>query len=521
MKKFTVNLDLEDVSDKVKRWAEEELFHVHGYIYYKKKGRKITCFCGKCGSSWEGVTRLSDGLESNFERLIYAGHNWEATCEDCGNETHFKAAGVKKKIEKTWSSYCFIEQIDDYIVFRDYSVRQEIRPNEITIYEHTEISRLYLKWGVGSRKFVKLYSWARNGVGWYEQEKYIPDGGSNGKIYPPSLKKLDYFKYLPAYRAENCYFQTENIKRYYYAACKYPDFEFAVKKNLTFLVEVLKDRYGHGLNMNPKAKTPYDRLRINKERLKDFIEFGGSTEYLRAYQWERRTKKHYANEEIDAITNLLKGCSSKDLKVFARLCEHYSPAKIWKYIDRLVNTKIEGRYISKRFYLDYINMRDEMGYDIANSIYAFPKNCVEKHDELVRIKDAKRREERIREKEKQFANIAKSYKKHSKKLQYQRAGFIIRPAASAGEIIQEGATLHHCVGSSDTYMSEHNSGKGLILFLRPLNEPETPYVTVEISSDFKIKQWFGAYDKKPQEAKINKWLNAYIDNLKKKNKTIE
>ena len=51
--------------------------------------------------------------------------------------------------------------------------------------------------------------------------------------------------------------------------------------------------------------------------------------------------------------------------------------------------------------------------------------------------------------------------------------------------------------------------------LRTKEAPEIPYITVEINvKDRRIIQWYGAHDKKPDEDRMRKWLNAYVTRLK-------
>ena len=63
------------------------------------------------------------------------------------------------------------------------------------------------------------------------------------------------------------------------------------------------------------------------------------------------------------------------------------------------------------------------------------------------------------------------------------------------------------------YLNNHARGFSTILFLRPTAEKRVPFITVEIRG-FAIKQWYGAYDKKPMQKKIDKWLNKYLKALK-------
>ena len=64
-------------------------------------------------------------------------------------------------------------------------------------------------------------------------------------------------------------------------------------------------------------------------------------------------------------------------------------------------------------------------------------------------------------------------------------------------------------------MSKHNAGRSVILFLRKASEPDIPYITVEICGE-KIIQWYGAYDKKPEEKYFTEWFKTYTNELIKR-----
>ena len=65
------------------------------------------------------------------------------------------------------------------------------------------------------------------------------------------------------------------------------------------------------------------------------------------------------------------------------------------------------------------------------------------------------------------------------------------------------------------YLSSHSTGRSTILFLRDVKTPDIPYITVEIKGET-IKQWYGAYDKKPNKEYFDGWLNTYTAELKKR-----
>lgn len=69
--------------------------------------------------------------------------------------------------------------------------------------------------------------------------------------------------------------------------------------------------------------------------------------------------------------------------------------------------------------------------------------------------------------------------------------------------------LHHCVGG-DNYLEKHNRQESIILLLRFKEDIEIPYITVEMNPHtYKVKQWYGAHDKKPDEENMKRWIENY------------
>lgn len=64
-------------------------------------------------------------------------------------------------------------------------------------------------------------------------------------------------------------------------------------------------------------------------------------------------------------------------------------------------------------------------------------------------------------------------------------------------------------------MGKHNTGQTYILMLRFREEPDVPYITVEIDAkNPKILQWYGDKDRKPDRENMRKWLNTWLKKLK-------
>ena len=294
-----------------------------------------------------------------------------------------------------------------------------------------------------------------------------------------------------------------NIADWQQAYIKNPWFEAMIKLNLS---EIAYDKmfWGlHGMRTNGRAKTPWDYLKIEKRRMKELSQTPSESQVgaLRVYRLERMIGD-LGDLASDLIQYVL---TEKDLK---ELISYSTPEKIVNYL-RKQNGIDKAAWA--REYLDYLRMKKKLGYDMTDSIVLFPKDLKEAHNKAVIEIDEIAAEERRAEAEENFKEIRTRFKEADEVYHCESGAFIIRPAKSASEIVDEGRYLHHCVGG-DTYLSKHNDKESIICFLRAKDKPEEPYVTVELK-DGKIEQWYGYLDEKPDEKKVDRWLKRYVKTL--------
>ena len=158
---------------------------------------------------------------------------------------------------------------------------------------------------------------------------------------------------------------------------------------------------------------------------------------------------------------------------------------------------------------------------MTNTVYLFPRNLKEQHDAMVMEKEIRENEKYIEEMMKKYPKIATKAKTLDKRWGYQEGKFLVRAAASAAEIVLEGRTQHHCVGGErQGYMRKHNNDESYIFLMRRIDEPEKPYVTLELANG-KIHQWYGKNDSKNikgelDEKEVDAWLDSWLKAKKKK-----
>lgn len=305
-----------------------------------------------------------------------------------------------------------------------------------------------------------------------------------------------------------------------------PAIEMYCKMGLYKMARALSWKEGRIGDVNRKKDTLQGQLRLKKkEHINQIIKAHGDVNLLKALQFEEKQGYTWKQEQEEWIAETLDKGMKNRLK---HLLKYMTLQQLINRVEKYAKQKYEpvpegwksyGNYKRNviQEYDDYLSMREELGYDMTNSVFIYPRDLEQVHDQMVKESNARRDELYVKKKKKEFPNIAKRYESLCKRYQAAAEGYVIRPAKDAGEIIMEGRTLHHCVGG-DNYLSKHNRGETSILFLRKEKTPNTPYITIEIDGT-EIRQWYGAHDRKPEKKFFDKLLEEYtrqLENRKKK-----
>lgn len=487
------------------------------YIYYRRKGAYAICHCSECGARYEiRAVETGDMFQDAAMDIEKPERDKPTKCRNCKAKALYKPAG---KCKPEWHYEYVVSgerMTDDKFAIRIFDTRQIIRADHETVYDCMEVKRILLEKGKKPTRYEwnHCFGWIKSSCG--EQFRYF--------VHPRAfreVKKTGMFKYVPIEKSitnnfiDDCWFID-----YYIAAARYPDFEMILKMGLTEYADRLVHKYP--TNFNPRGKTIENRLRIYKSRIPDMIKTKGSRDSIVTFQLEKRLGQHWTDEDLeilkvmkenhydDKYITVLKYTSLKKFK------NYMIKQKMWPNPKDKWQKSSEKRNLRSTYY-DYLHMKEAEGYDMTDEITLFPKDIRRRHDEMVLEREKKLLDTRKKEVLKKYPKIKSKYKSLSEKYSAAAGGYIIRPAKDAAEIVVEGRVLHHCVGG-DNYLSKHNTGKSFILFLRPIESKDIPFITVEIK-DNEVVQWYGAYDRKPNENMFSKWLKTYCKELKKHEKT--
>lgn len=343
-------------------------------------------------------------------------------------------------------------------------------------------------------------------VGWYDEGvKYrydIRPHYNNGfwysakdKYYNPyaNIINLEYILTIPKYKYSEI-MNYEGVKILKYLRCyeRYPQAEYLIKLGLpnladkrTILALLERDKAFRRWIINNKdnPKLQYH----NAATIIQAYKTGNSFEDCKCFI--KRKSTLYANKD-------------KDLKPIKKLFRGKRLERFFNYIDE--------KKISYRQYLDYLNACNHLGLDMSLNKNAYPHEFKKWHDIRIDEYNSKRATIDAVERKEFYSEFAKIAHKYLSFENYENSEFVVFIAQSPAELIREGDFLHHCVGHMN-YDQKFVREETLIFFIRNINEPTTPFVTVEYSlSRKKVLQCYGDNDYPPTANVRNfvydKWL---------------
>lgn len=240
-----------------------------------------------------------------------------------------------------------------------------------------------------------------------------------------------------------------------------PQLELLTKLGLHHVViELLREGSLHGL-VNWRAKSPQKFFRLTKRDYRAWVEAGGYVHQLRLYQalsgditMERLMSFPVTREAPDRLPRI------------ANLARRYRlpMERVLEWLEDAERTQL---------WIDYVDMGRKLHLDFSRRDVLLPKDLAARHDAAAATLKLEENAEGL----KQYQRIKRElYQLYA----MEAAGYYIRIPETAAEIVAEGRALCHCVGG---YAPRHMEGKVAILFLRAVEDPDTPLCTIEMNRD--------------------------------------
>ncbi|GEO27047.1 hypothetical protein AAC03nite_28320 [Alicyclobacillus acidoterrestris] len=455
------------ISQDIVDYAREIVFLDSRYIFTRREGKRQYGYCTHCGKEFE-----TPGFR----------HGAKVVCESCGSLCTVKASGKGRK-----------SLIDEaYFVYYEKSV---VNPNAITargIYAVRDYR--------GDYRTVKtlietkaLYLFEPGNCVMYDRWMYYSD--SNGLRTDGNWRRLKSISSLfnsvmshkPCFCSYNSirtavqgtpfqYSTWEQYKhgdmvKFFGLAAKYPCVEYLTKLGMRGVVEAKLNGEKTYSAVNWCGKNPLKVLKMNKQEMNEVRSASVSVDpwMLHLRQLAKKDGSNLAFADIVRISREISEGYYNHLQVALK---RTSLGKLDSYLTKQLQLP-DAHFGSKGYVIstwnDYIRDCIQLGLDISNDTVKFPRNLYAAHQNTIK-------QIRVKADELLTAKITERCKA-LQKFRFEANGFILRPAESSQELIDEGKALHHCVG---TYAKRYAEGQSDLFVLRRAAEPDKPFYTMEI-----------------------------------------
>ena len=469
-------------------YCDDHVFST-GYLFFSKKGKdgRRTARCGVCGHE--------------FEPEQHVHHDLRGHCPACGRLSVYKAEWIKKGCQQD-SKICIAERVGGELLIRWSHVTR--------VYQWPKFEKRYLFSDyaynlhlTGKTKTV-LYSYYQGNWGWSRGRN-----GDNWRdrtfVYTGNLKEVFGEAYHGVSIPEVILPKEEmRLGALLSNLEKYPATEYLLKLGLT----ALADRAEH-LELPDDLKKPTFAgvLGVSKQLLPMYRSMNVTWfehQIIRAYG------KWVSEEELEELRMLdLTGCGVDDVSC---LLKTMSLTKFNHYFLKQKNESPDRRLsdlITK--YRDYIEMSTALGIDMSHKSVRFPPDIVVAHDRLLdRFKPVK-----DKALDDLFAKAVQPLYEEMRLPDFEWKKYCIILPQVRSDLIREGSSLNHCVGSREQYYKNHMAGTKMIFFIRQMGKREKPFVTMEVDMQtMHILQIYGFGDKAPAP-EVRKFAESYLRELEK------
>lgn len=456
-----------EVTKEIEGFVYENVLQHSEYAVMRKEGKGVIAYCTRCGQEFE-VDEIS--------------HNVSGMCPMCGADVISKNVRYGRRgLSFRTLFYTFEKSLisNKHIVCKAYEVWREGYQEYKKVETEYYLKAVYI-YGQGESVMLEKIGW----YGWNKRSSIFDISNIIGVYWNRINTWIDFdsfereakgipyeYSMLKEIHNYNSYRSNTYILKYLELFTKNNLVESIIKIGGAELVQARLDRKSCGNTVNWRGNTIYKILKIDKADLRELIKhkqyIRPST--LRVYQLAKNSKSKLNMDEIKDI-------EMKYSNVLYRLEEIIKSEKLEMVYRYLNKQKSKHDYYATHSgalieFADYINDLKYLGMDIKNKDVLFPRDLKIAHQKtLVQVE--------VKKDPEMAARIVKRYKTLSK-YSFKYKELEIRPVKDIGEIVTEGKSLSHCVG---TYSQRHAKGETNIFVIRKINEPDKPFYTVEIKS---------------------------------------
>lgn len=461
----------------IRNWLQKEVFPAHIFYYYKKGTKIQTGYCTHCHKNVE---------------LLSPRHGKEVICPSCGWKATAHAQGRKANVyDRTTALYLqkhgeelLVRVCKASVTYKDFHKPQVFVWENARFFVKADGKNLVNESYYYSYAFEKLTPWTKGMRPCFNRWAYYFEADTCGHIYTQNLTKVlqgtpwQYCQLKDYYLSDR---EPMAVTAYLREYLRHPTLEYLVKLRLYNLATfaVYGDR-GYSLGETP--------LNMDGRNIKEVL--GVGKQYLPLMQEvniDRSTfglMKKMLERSLPVDSRFLKWCQNNniyDVDNLERCFKYTSVQKMIRYLQEQSEDIVfaprlySGDTPVRRafdIYKDYMRFCEDLEYDLTDDFILFPRHLKDAHDRASEMFNKQKVE--IYDKK-----IAAEYAKWVEQYQMTKYGFTVLPPKSSSEIVDEGHVLHHCVGG---YVSRVANKECVILFLRDVKKPDTPFYTIEVKN---------------------------------------
>ena len=450
-------------------------------------------------------------------------HNRNGRCPKCRHKIVYKSLGKFRALEVRTEDIYLLQRCKDGVMLRTFwagikYLRERIDRPEQFYFEKRRLiydreGRLLRRYYYGFYK-QKYNRWIEGEEpNRYYDNYYYYKRNESGPVYGRTLPDLSRHELKNTGLREYLSLKKEvDPENYLSILEKRPELERIAKGGLACLAEEYIKSSLKG-DLFKKDETALTRmLGINSMELRRLRANNGGFLFLEWLQQERRTGKILDDGIISWF------CSEKIVpKDISFIRDRMSETQICHYIKRQM--KENGMKSSETLTLwrDYLSMAGRFGMDAEDSIVYRTGKLRQRHDELVKRVEDENMIKRAEELQTEYPQIEQILQELKEIYEYANDVYSITVPSGIADILQEGRSLYHCVGTGNIYFDRINRRESYILFLRKAAEPQKPWYTLEMEPDGTVRQKSTAYNRQAEElALIEDFLKKWQKELAKR-----
>lgn len=456
------------------------------YIFFNRKSKE--CFCTNC--------------QNEFHMNDIPVHMTKGKCPLCNTPVVFFSEGRRYNMRPDMGSSVLIQAYGYHkLAVRYFNISYDYRCNRLPEESVFETYRTIIDYDKKNTTDYTYWYFDGSEMSWDKVKAFMSFSGYhydffNGYLHKNGLsnelKKAGVYGWFDGgekfirsnYRIKSVVDHT----RYYELLALHPEIEKLVKCGLFRLAKDTCYSYSTLKVIDLKAASLKDMVKAkDRLQLKEMIKNNVSRDQLESIQLHNQLSP-VKNRSVKDIIYLAEISGYKKSFLFS-----LTRGKCNKVLDYLQMQETNATSMKDKlsFYTDYIDFCKKLGYDLSMEMVLYPKDLQTAHDQAsiaVQTEKNKRLHEMIAPLLRKMHEMYDFYDEEN--------GILIKAPDSEEEIRQEGLTLHHCVG---TYIDRVAEGKTVILFVRKISEPDTPFVTMEVNNG-KVVQVRAFANKDPNEA---------------------